>query len=81
VVGRVISKQASILELPQGNLGAMTNTQFLKSIKKQMPYNHNFKTIKITGIQALAFAVQVEMNPRFKQPYKQSHLRWELLSL
>jgi hypothetical protein len=31
----VISKQASILELPQGNVGAMTKTRFLKSIKKQ----------------------------------------------
>jgi hypothetical protein len=34
----VISKQASILELPQGNVGSMTNTRFLKSIKKQMSY-------------------------------------------
>jgi hypothetical protein len=31
---RVISKQASILELPQGSLGAMINTRFFYSIKK-----------------------------------------------
>jgi hypothetical protein len=64
----VISKQASILELPQENVGAMTNTWFLKSIKKQMSYNHNFKTMEVTGIQALIFMVQVEVDTKFKQP-------------
>ena len=37
-----ISKQASILELLHGNVVMLTNTRFLKSIKKQMSYNHNF---------------------------------------
>jgi hypothetical protein len=63
---RVISKQASILELPQGNVGAMTNTWILKSIKKQMSYNHNFKTKEIMRIQALTIAVRVEVDPGFK---------------
>ena len=78
---RVISKQASILELPQGNVGSMTNTQFLKSIKKQTSYNHNFKTMEIMGVQALTLLVKVEVEPGFECPYKQSHLRQELLSL
>jgi hypothetical protein len=63
---RIISKQASILELPQGNIGAMTTTRFLKSITKQMSYNHNFKTMEIMGIQALTFTIQVEVDPGFK---------------
>jgi hypothetical protein len=77
----VISKQASILELPYGNVGSMTNTRFLKSIKKQMSYNHNFKTMEITGIQALTLAVRVEVEPGFERPYKQSHFCQELLLL
>jgi hypothetical protein len=77
----VISKQASILELPQGLVGSMTNTRFLKSIKKQMSYNHNFKTMEITGVQALMLAVKVEVEPGFERPYKQSHPCQELLSL
>jgi hypothetical protein len=77
----VISKQASILELPQGNVGSMTNTQFLKSIKKQTSYNHNFKTMEIMGVQALMLVVKVEVEPGFEGSYKQSHLCQELLSL
>jgi hypothetical protein len=78
---QVISKQASILELPHGNVGSMTNTRFLKSIKKQMSYNHNFKTMEITGVQALTLAVRVEVEPGLEHPYKQSHLCQELLLL
>jgi hypothetical protein len=53
----------------------------LKSIKKQMSYNHNFKTMEITSVQALMLAVKVEVEPGFERPYKQSHLCQELLSL
>ena len=78
---QVISKQASILELPHGNVGMLTSTKFLKSIKKQMSYNHRFMTTEITGVQALTLAVRVEVEQGFPKPYKQSHLRRELLTL
>jgi hypothetical protein len=46
-----------------------------------MSYSHNFKTMEITGIQALTFALRIEVDTGFKWPYKQSHLQRELLSL
>jgi hypothetical protein len=77
----VISKQPSILELPHGNVGTLTNTRFLKSIKKQMSYNHRFMTMEIPGVQALTLAVHVEVESGFPLPYKQRNLCWELLLL
>ena len=77
----VISKQASILELLYGNVGTLTNTKFLKSIKKQMSYNHRFMTMAIRGVQAHTLAVRVEVEPGFPRPYKQNQLRRELLTL
>jgi hypothetical protein len=43
----------------------MTNTRFLKSMKKQMFYNHNFKTMEIMGVQALTLVVRVEVEPGY----------------
>jgi hypothetical protein len=46
----------------------------LRYEEKQKSYNHNFKTMEITGIQAMTLVVWVEVDTGFKRPHKQWHL-------
>ncbi len=50
---RVVSCQASILELPHGMQSNFMMVCFLKSIKPQMSYAHYFRTIDCNGVQSL----------------------------
>jgi hypothetical protein len=78
---RVVSCQASILELPHCPLSNLMTIQFLKSIKLQMLYLHYFRTIDCNGVQSLDYMVRVEVEPEKVRPYKNTNLRWEVLSM
>ncbi len=47
---RVVSCQASILELSHGSQSDSMTVRFLKSIKLQMSYAHYFRTINCNGV-------------------------------
>jgi hypothetical protein len=68
---RVVSRQASTLELPIGGdlQSNFTTTRFLKAIKLQMSYAHHLRTIDCSGVQSLDYGVRVEVEPGIKIPY------------
>jgi hypothetical protein len=76
---RVVSCQASILELPHG-LQSMT-VCFLKSIKQQMSYAHYFRTIDCNRVQSLDYMIRVEVEQEEVRPYKDTSLQREVLSM
>ncbi len=78
---RVVSCQASILELPHGSQSDFMTVQFLKSIMLQMSYAHYFRTINCNGGQSLNYMVCVEVEPGKVRPYKNTNLQWEVLSM
>ncbi len=51
----VVSHHASILELPHGPQSNFMMVCFLKSIKLQMSYAHNFRIIDCNGVQSLDY--------------------------
>ena len=71
---RVVSCQASILKLPHGPQRDFMMVRFLKSIKVQMLYAHNFRTIDCNGVQSLDYMVRVEVKPGKVRPYKNTNL-------
>ncbi len=78
---RVVSCQASILELPHGLQSNFMMVYFLKSIKLQMLYAHYFRTSNCTGVQSLDYMVRVEVEPGKVRPYKNTYLQQEVLSM
>ncbi len=58
---RVVSCEASILELPHGSQSDFMMVRFLKSIKLQMLYAHYFRTINCNGVQSLDYMIRVEV--------------------
>ncbi len=77
----VVSHQASILELPHGAHSNLTMVWFLKSIKLQMLYAHNFRTVDCNGVQSLDYMIRVEVEQGKDRPYKITNLRREVLSM
>jgi hypothetical protein len=78
---RVVSCQASILELPHGPQSNFMMVRFLKSIKLQMSYAHYFRTIDCNGIQSLDYMIRVEVEQEEVRPYKNTNLCREVLSM
>jgi hypothetical protein len=78
---RVVSHQASILELPHGLQSNFMMAHFLKSIKLQMLYAHYFRTISCNRVQSLAYMISVEVEQGEVRPYKNTNLRWEVLAI
>ncbi len=66
---RVVSHQASILELPHGPQSNFMTVRFLKSIKLQMLYAHYFRTIDCNGLQSLDYVIHVEVEQGVVRPY------------
>jgi hypothetical protein len=78
---RVVSRQASILELPHGPQSDYMTVRFLKSIKLQMSYAHYFRTIDCNRVQSLDYMICVEVEQQEDRPYKNTNLYWEVLSM
>ncbi len=78
---RVVSCQASILELPHGWQSDFMTVCFLKSIKLQMSYAHHFRTIDCNGVQRLDYMINVEVDQGVVRPYKNTNLCREVLSM
>ncbi len=78
---RVVSCQASILELPHGPQSNFMMVHFLKSIKLQMLYAHYFMTIDCNGVQSLDYMICLEVKQGVVRPYKNTNLCWEVLSM
>ncbi len=78
---RVVSHQASIPELPHGPQSDFMTVRFLKSIKPQILYAHYFRTIDCNGVQSLDYMIFVEVEQGEVRPYKNTNLRWEVLSM
>ncbi len=78
---RVVSCQASILELPHCLQSNFMTVRFLKSIKLQMLYAHYFRTIDCNGVQSLDYMIRVEVEQGEVRPYKNTNLCWEVLSM
>ncbi len=70
----VVSRQASILELPHGPQSNFMMVCFLKSIKLQMLYAHYFTTIDCNGVQSLDYMICVEVEQGVIRPYKNTNL-------
>ncbi len=70
----VVSRQASILELPHGPQSNFMTVYFLKSIKLQMLYAHYFRTIICNGVQSLDYMIRVEVEQGEVRPYKNTNL-------
>jgi hypothetical protein len=77
----VVSRQASILEIPHGQQSDFMMVCFLKSIKLQMPYAHYFITIDCNGVQSLDYMICVEVEQGEVRPYKNTNLCREVLSM
>ncbi len=71
---RVVSHQASILELPHGPQSNFMMVRFLKSIKLQMSYAHYFRTIDCNKVQSLDYMICVEVKQGVVRPYKNTNL-------
>jgi hypothetical protein len=78
---RIVSCQASILELPHGLQSNFMTVSFLKSIKQQMLYAHSFRIIDCNGVQSPDYMIHVEVEQGNDRPYKNTNLRWEVLSM
>jgi hypothetical protein len=78
---RVVSRQASILELPHGQQSNFMMVRFLKSIKLQMSYAHYFRIIDCNGVQSLDYMIRVEVEQGEVRPYKNTNLCREVLSM
>jgi hypothetical protein len=72
---RVVSRQASILELPHGPQSDFMTAHFLKSIKLQMLYAHYFRTIDCNGVQSLDYMICDEVKQGVVRPYNNINLR------
>ncbi len=59
---KLVSCQASILELPHGLQSSFMMVRFLKSIKLQMLYAHYSRTINCNGVQNLDYMIRVCVN-------------------
>ncbi len=78
---RVVSHQASILELPHGPQSDFMMVHFLKSIKLEMSYAHYFRTIDCNRVQSLDYMIHVEVEQGKIRPYKNTNLCQEVLSM
>jgi hypothetical protein len=78
---RSVSRQASILELTHGVQTGFANTKFLKGLRMQMLYNHYYRTSDFTGVLSLDYPIRVEVDRGHKTPFKNAHLRRELMCL
>ncbi len=78
---RVVSCQASILELPHGPQSNFMMVHFLKSINLQMSYAHYFRTIDCNGVQSLDYMIHVEVKQGVVRPYKNTNLCRKVLSM
>ncbi len=78
---RVVSRQASILELTHGIQSNFSNTRFLKGLHMQMSYNHFFRTTDIAGVISLDYPIRVEVENGYVVPFKKTTLRRELMCM
>ncbi len=78
---RVVSHQASILELPHGPQSNFMTVCFLKSIKLQMLYAHYFRAIYCNRVQSLDYMIRMEVEQGKDRPYKNTNLHREVLSM
>ncbi len=78
---RVVSCQASILELPHNPQSNFMIVCFLKPIKLQMSYAHYFRTIDCNGVQSLDYTICVEVKQGVVRPYENTYLCREVLSM
>ncbi len=78
---RVVSHQASILELPHGPQSNFMMVRFLKSIKLQMSYAHYFRIIDCNGVQSLDYMIRVELEQGEDRPYENTNICREVLSM
>ncbi len=78
---RVVSCQASILELPHGLQSNFMMAHFLKSIKLQISYAHYFRTIDCNRVQSLDYMICVEVEQGEVRPCKNTNLHQEVLSI
>jgi hypothetical protein len=78
---RVVSHQASVLELPHGWQSNFMMVCFLKSIKLQMLYAHYFRIIDCNRVQSLDYMICGEVEQGEVGPYKNTNLLQEVLSM
>ncbi len=71
---RVVSHQASILELTHSPQSGFANTIFLKGLKMQMLYTHFCRTSNFASITSLDYPIQVKVHPGDSTPFKKTNL-------
>jgi hypothetical protein len=78
---RVVSRQASILELTHSPQSGFANTRFLKGLKMQMLYNHFYRTSNFAAVTSMDYPIRVGVHPGCSTPFKKMNLHQELMCM